>query len=194
MRFTALFHHVCNPDMLREAFHCLQHAHAAAGVDGLTWEQYGQDLEANLLDLSARLRHGAYRAADDPPVLEVGRWLASVVCGHARRFGVPMNGPALCRFRFLVGQRWHRTLCRRSQTGRVPWGGGCVGSSTGTCLWPAFVILTLCRGSASSSEARAGCGSPARPDLCGGRPARAVATVTCAGRSRQIVVDERVAR
>ena len=35
---------------------------AAAGVDGETWEHYGEDLEENLRDLSQRLKRGAYRA------------------------------------------------------------------------------------------------------------------------------------
>ena len=35
---------------------------AAAGIDGKTWRQYGEELERNLLDLSDRLRRGAYRA------------------------------------------------------------------------------------------------------------------------------------
>lgn len=35
---------------------------AAAGIDGRTWQHYGEELERNLLDLSERLRRGAYRA------------------------------------------------------------------------------------------------------------------------------------
>src|SRR4029450_8931404 len=35
---------------------------AAAGVDGLTWRDYEQDLERNLEDLHARVHRGAYRA------------------------------------------------------------------------------------------------------------------------------------
>ena len=35
---------------------------AAAGVDGVTWEDYGVDLEDNLKDLHARVHRGAYRA------------------------------------------------------------------------------------------------------------------------------------
>lgn len=35
---------------------------AAAGVDGVTWRQYGEDLEANLQGLSERLKRGGYRA------------------------------------------------------------------------------------------------------------------------------------
>jgi RNA-directed DNA polymerase len=32
-------------------------------VDGVTWTAYGQDLEANLRDLHARVHSGAYRAS-----------------------------------------------------------------------------------------------------------------------------------
>ncbi len=35
---------------------------AAAGVDGLTWREYEQNLERNLEDLHARVHRGAYRA------------------------------------------------------------------------------------------------------------------------------------
>ena len=60
-RFTTLFHHVANVDSLREAYFRLKRA-AAPGVDGVTWRQYGEALEANLGDLSVRLKRGAYRA------------------------------------------------------------------------------------------------------------------------------------
>ena len=59
-RFTALLHPV-TVDRLREAFHALRRA-AAPGVDGLTWQDYAGDLEANLADLHARLHRGTYRA------------------------------------------------------------------------------------------------------------------------------------
>ena len=35
---------------------------AAPGVDGVTWDAYGQDLEANLQDLHERVHAGRYRA------------------------------------------------------------------------------------------------------------------------------------
>jgi group II intron reverse transcriptase/maturase len=35
---------------------------AAAGVDGVTWDEYGQNLEARLADLHARVHRGAYQA------------------------------------------------------------------------------------------------------------------------------------
>lgn len=61
LRFTALLHHVYNPEMLREAYFRLKRE-AAPGVDRVTWRQYGEGLEDNLQDLSARLKRGAYRA------------------------------------------------------------------------------------------------------------------------------------
>ena len=61
MRFTALLHHVYAPDMLRWAYSRLKRD-AAPGVDGETWRHYGENLESNLLDLSGRVKRGAYRA------------------------------------------------------------------------------------------------------------------------------------
>lgn len=60
-RFTALFHHVYDVDRLREAYFGLKRQ-AVPGVDGETWQQYGEDLGGNLRDLSERLKRGAYRA------------------------------------------------------------------------------------------------------------------------------------
>jgi RNA-directed DNA polymerase len=59
-RFTALLHHV-DVDLLRAAFSWLKRE-AAPGVDGVTWQQYEQNLEDNLVDLHARVHRGAYRA------------------------------------------------------------------------------------------------------------------------------------
>ncbi len=60
VRFTALLHHV-TVDRLREAYRAIS-PDAAPGVDGVTWRDYGLDLEANLQDLHARVHRGAYRA------------------------------------------------------------------------------------------------------------------------------------
>jgi group II intron reverse transcriptase/maturase len=59
-QFTALLHHV-NIDMLRLAYFELKRK-AAPGVDGLTWSDYGADLEGNLASLHDRVHRGAYRA------------------------------------------------------------------------------------------------------------------------------------
>src|SRR6266567_4409934 len=60
-RFTALLHHV-TVARLRTAYRAIR-PQAAPGVDGVTWQAYGQDLEANLTDLHARLHAGRYRAS-----------------------------------------------------------------------------------------------------------------------------------
>ncbi|MBV9726929.1 MAG: group II intron reverse transcriptase/maturase, partial [Gammaproteobacteria bacterium] len=59
-RFTSLFHHI-TIDLLEDAFEELKRD-AAAGVDGLTWKEYDENLEHNLEELHARLQRGAYRA------------------------------------------------------------------------------------------------------------------------------------
>jgi RNA-directed DNA polymerase len=58
-RFTALLHHI-STDLLEAEFYALKE-HAAAGVDGLRWRNYEQNLEGNLADLHARVHRGAYR-------------------------------------------------------------------------------------------------------------------------------------
>jgi group II intron reverse transcriptase/maturase len=59
-RFVSLLHHV-DVDRLRAAYWALK-PKAAPGVDGVTWGDYGQDLEGNLRDLHARVHTGGYRA------------------------------------------------------------------------------------------------------------------------------------
>jgi RNA-directed DNA polymerase len=59
-RFTALLHHV-DVGLLRSAYSWLKRD-AAPGVDGMTWQEYGEDLEHKLADLHTRIRRGAYRA------------------------------------------------------------------------------------------------------------------------------------
>ena len=59
-RFTALLHHV-TIDRLRDAYRAIRPG-AAPGVDGVTWQDYGEALEDNLQDLHVRVQRGAYRA------------------------------------------------------------------------------------------------------------------------------------
>ena len=59
-RFTALFHHI-TIDLLRLSFLALKRD-AAPGADGVTWKDYGADLEPKLADLHARVHRGTYRA------------------------------------------------------------------------------------------------------------------------------------
>ena len=59
-RLTTLLHHI-TLDVLRAGFFSLKKT-AAPGVDEVTWIEYANRLEANLLDLHARVHTGAYRA------------------------------------------------------------------------------------------------------------------------------------
>ena len=60
VRFTALMHHI-TVDLLRLSYASLKKG-AAAGVDGVTWEQYGTELESRLKVLHERIHRGGYRA------------------------------------------------------------------------------------------------------------------------------------
>src|SRR5438270_1979229 len=60
-RFSALLHHV-TLERLVMAYWDLS-PKAAPGVDGVTWESYGQDLAANLRGLHERVQQGRYRAS-----------------------------------------------------------------------------------------------------------------------------------
>ena len=59
-KFTSLLHHV-TIDLLRVSFFRLKRK-AAVGVDEISWQDYEQDLEANLRDLHGRIHRGAFRA------------------------------------------------------------------------------------------------------------------------------------
>jgi group II intron reverse transcriptase/maturase len=81
-KFTALLHHVYDIERLRTAYLALTRD-AAAGVDGETWQHYGEQLEDNLRDLAARLKRGAYRAKP------VRRAYIPKTDGRQRPLGVP---------------------------------------------------------------------------------------------------------
>jgi RNA-directed DNA polymerase len=60
LRFTALLHHV-TPELLRASYFALKRS-ASPGVDGMTWQAYGRDLEQRIVDLHGRVHRGAYWA------------------------------------------------------------------------------------------------------------------------------------
>lgn len=82
LRFTTLWHQVYDIRRLREAFLSMKKK-AAAGVDGVTWQQYNENREENLLDLSERLKRGAYRAKP------VRRKFIPKADGRLRPLGIP---------------------------------------------------------------------------------------------------------
>jgi len=55
------------------------------------------------------------------PIPEQGRWLASVLRGHANYYGVPGNQRALYAFRSEAVRLWYMALRRRSQRTTVTW-------------------------------------------------------------------------
>ena len=59
-QLTALSHHV-TVDLLEDAYAALR-PEAAPGVDGVTWSNYGENLEVNLQNLHRRVHRGGYRA------------------------------------------------------------------------------------------------------------------------------------
>ena len=91
VRFTALLHHV-TVDRLREAYRAIS-PDAAAGVDGVTWRDYGQDLEANLSRSSCSgSSWGVPSESDSPGVHTEARWAAAAAWGRRRGGQDPSAG------------------------------------------------------------------------------------------------------
>lgn len=82
-KLTTLWHHVYDVRRLREVYFGLERK-AAPGMDGETWQHYGEALEANLEDLSGRLKRGAYRAKP------VRRTTIPKADGRDRPIGIPV--------------------------------------------------------------------------------------------------------
>jgi len=55
------------------------------------------------------------------PIQEVGKWLATVLTGHYRYYGVTGNFRAINELRHRVGWTWRHVLIQRSQKGYVTW-------------------------------------------------------------------------
>jgi RNA-directed DNA polymerase len=72
--------------------------------------------QAKLRDVKTELKRRMHE-----PIPTVGKYLRSVVLGHVRYYGVPMNGPAISAFRLAVGRVWWRVLRHRSQGNHLPW-------------------------------------------------------------------------
>jgi hypothetical protein len=75
-----------------------------------------QRWQAKLKAVKAELRKRLH-----DPIPEQCSYLRSVVAGHVRYYGVPLNGAAIGAFRNGIGALWIWTLRRRSQRHRMPW-------------------------------------------------------------------------
>jgi len=83
VKLTSLYHHVYRVDNLRAAYSKVKR-YAAPGVDGETWQHYGQDLEVNLRILSEKLARGAYQSTP------VRRKYILKPDGRQRPLGIPV--------------------------------------------------------------------------------------------------------
>ena len=100
VRFTALLHHV-TVDLLQDSYFNLKKK-AAPGVDGVTWEEYGRDLEAKLNDLHGRIHRGAYRARPSRRV-----WI-SKTDGRQRPLGIAVLEDKIVQYAvgMVLNQIW----------------------------------------------------------------------------------------
>ena len=73
-------------------------------------------LKGKLKEVYAELRHRMH-----DPIPEQGAYLRSVVAGHVRYYGVPMNGPLVSVFRMEVCRLWLKVLRRRSHKHHLTW-------------------------------------------------------------------------
>jgi len=60
VRFTALLHHITT-DLLKQSYLSLERD-SAPGIDGVTWQAYGENLEEKLKELRDKVHRGSYRA------------------------------------------------------------------------------------------------------------------------------------
>jgi group II intron reverse transcriptase/maturase len=60
VRFSALLHHI-TVELLEQSYFALKRK-AAPGIDGVSWQAYGEGLSESLKDLHQRIHRGSYRA------------------------------------------------------------------------------------------------------------------------------------
>lgn len=81
-RLTTLWHHVYSEATLREAYRKLN-PKSSPGIDGRTWQGYGEDLDERIRELSARLKRMGHR-----PQAVLRRYI-SKENGKQRPIGIP---------------------------------------------------------------------------------------------------------
>ncbi len=60
VQFTALLHHITVP-LLADSYYALKRG-SAPGIDGITWQAYGNNLYGKLIELHSRIHTGCYKA------------------------------------------------------------------------------------------------------------------------------------
>ena len=121
--FTSLYHHIADIEHLRACYQLLK-GNKAVGVDAVTKSMYAEDLEANLQDLSARLKRMGYRPQPKrrvyipKPGSEKGRPLGissfedKIVELATKRVVEPLFESVFeeCRYGYRPGRRPHQCL------------------------------------------------------------------------------------
>ena len=79
-------------------------------------ETVGKKLQLKLKEVKAELRQRMH-----DPIPEQGAYIRSVVAGHTRYYGVPLNSPSINIFRKEVCRMWLKTLRRRSHKHKLTW-------------------------------------------------------------------------
>jgi hypothetical protein len=114
---------------LRDWLKQLSVTHVAMEATGVYWKPVHYALEDDFELLLVNAQHvknvhalrGELLRRRGQPIPEQGRWLASVLRGHANYYGVPGNQRALYASRSEVVRLWRRALRRRSQRTRLTW-------------------------------------------------------------------------
>jgi RNA-directed DNA polymerase len=101
--FTTLAH-LIDTDFLREAYHQTSKS-SAAGIDGVTAQQYAEHLDENWRDLHERLRSGRYQAA---PVERV--WILRRTTGVSVQLGSQRSRIRLSKERWRCC--WKRSMSK----------------------------------------------------------------------------------
>jgi hypothetical protein len=87
-------------------------------------------LRAKLQEIKEELRRRR-----PEPIPQQGKWLRSVLLGHYRYYGVPLNWPALAEFRIQVMRLGTHALSRRGQQSRMTQHGGIAWNTRGCLPW-----------------------------------------------------------
>ena len=103
-----------------ETFHFLGFTHICgktrAGKFAVLRKTMRKKLQAKLKEVYAKLRRRMHE-----PIPKQGAYLAAVISGHARYYGVPGNKSSLSALRKEVCRMWHKVLKRRSQKHSTTW-------------------------------------------------------------------------
>jgi hypothetical protein len=151
-----------------ETFTFLGFTHiCATGRGGRFWVRRKTDskrMRAKLRQVHDQLKQRRYL-----PIPDQGRWLASVVRGHCAYYAVPGNDAA-ASFRYQVSRHWFGGAAAPKPAAPADLGTG--GPDRDSMATPDPRAAPLPGGPLRRHHRQAGaqCGSPARWDLCGGRP------------------------